>query len=62
MSTIWRVFRITSAGDLELLAVYSTRDRAQSLINAQPEHRSQVRLMELELDQHPLDETWARPS
>ncbi len=63
MNKIWGAFYITSAGDLELLAIYSTRDRAQSLINVQPEPRqSQMRLIELELDVHPLDETWIRPA
>jgi hypothetical protein len=49
--------------DHDLLAVYSTRERAQGLIDAQDERlRACLVICELELDRHPTDPYWSPPS
>jgi hypothetical protein len=54
MNDLYGVFAISSAGDFEFLAVYSTRERARRLIEAQPEYRrAQMRIVELQLDAMP---------
>ena len=61
------VFAVFARGrlglDHDLLAVYSTRERAQGLIDAQDEQlRACVVICELELDRHPTDPYWSPPS
>jgi hypothetical protein len=53
---------ITSPSMTEFLAVYSTRERAESFINAQDEsRRGCLEVWLVELDRHPPDPFWARP-
>ena len=48
--------------DYNLLAVYSSRDRAQELIDTQDEQlRACMAICELEYDRHPTDPYWSTP-
>lgn len=61
--TVYAVFAEGRLGlDHELLAVYSTRDRAFELVSEQDEQlRACLKIRELKLDRHPTDPYWNSP-
>lgn len=55
-------YPLTRPGDRELLGLYSTYNRAADFYNAQSEAvRSNLGIVEIEIDRHPSDDFWVKP-